>query len=58
MIVYHCCRVSEVARYMDEGLLRHKGRHYVFSRWEHVQRLLFALVPNRGTLRRPETTSY
>jgi len=50
MIVYHVCRVSDVPRYLDEGLLRHKGRHYVFSSWEHVQRLLFALVPNRGDI--------
>lgn len=50
MIVYHLCQADEVPRYLDEGLLRHKGRHYVFPRWEHVQRLLFALMPNREAL--------
>ncbi len=47
MIVYHVCQASEVPCCLAEGLLRHKGRHYVFSRWELVQSLLFALVPNR-----------
>jgi ABC-type multidrug transport system fused ATPase/permease subunit len=44
MIVYHLCRVTDVPRYLDEGLLRSEGRHYMFERWEDIRRLTAAFA--------------
>jgi len=44
-IVYHVCESQEVSRYLDEGMARNEGRHYVFEDWAHVQMSLSSLLP-------------
>jgi ATP-binding cassette, subfamily B, putative efflux pump len=45
MIVYQVCESQDVSHYLDHGLARSEGRHYVFEHWEHVQLFLSALLP-------------
>ncbi|MBM2830788.1 MAG: multidrug transporter ATP-binding protein [Gammaproteobacteria bacterium] len=45
MIVYHVCQVQEVSHFLETGLVRREGRHYVFEHWQHVQLYLSALMP-------------
>ncbi|MFL6577307.1 MAG: ABC transporter ATP-binding protein, partial [Povalibacter sp.] len=43
MIVYYLCRSSEVAGLLATGLLRSRGRHYMFGRWNDAALLLSGL---------------
>ena len=44
-IVYHVCESQDVSRYLDQGMFRTKGRHYVFEDWAQVQAYLSSLLP-------------
>ncbi|MBI4006307.1 MAG: ABC transporter ATP-binding protein [Gammaproteobacteria bacterium] len=46
MIVYHICQVQDVTHFLEAGLTRREGRHYVFEHWQHVQLYLSALLPD------------
>jgi ATP-binding cassette, subfamily B, putative efflux pump len=48
-IVYHVCRAQDVTRYLEEGLSRREGKHYVFEHWEHVQLYLSSLLPDAAS---------
>src|SRR3954447_9890823 len=48
MIVYALCRSSEVAGLLGTGLLRSRGRHYVFGRWSDAALLLSGLFRQPG----------
>jgi subfamily B ATP-binding cassette protein MsbA len=48
MIVYALCRSSEVAGLLGSGLLRSRGRHYMFSRWQDAALLLSGLFRQPG----------
>jgi ATP-binding cassette, subfamily B, putative efflux pump len=48
MIVYYLCRTSEVNGLLSGGLLRSRGRHYVFSRWQDAALLLSGLFRQPG----------
>jgi subfamily B ATP-binding cassette protein MsbA len=45
MIVYHVCPAQDAGHYLEKGLTRREGRHYVFEHWGHVQLYLSALLP-------------
>src|SRR4051812_10453801 len=50
MIVYYLCRSSEVTGLLAIGLLRSRGRHYMFGRWNDAALLLSGLyrLPDGG----------
>ena len=48
-IVYHVCESQDVSRYLDAGMSRNEGRHYVFEEWTHTQRYLSSLLPESSS---------
>ncbi len=43
MIFYHLCRADDAPKYLEDGMARSDGRHYVFDRWEDIRVLIAAL---------------
>jgi ATP-binding cassette, subfamily B, putative efflux pump len=43
MIVYHLCHAADATKYLNEGLARSDGRHFVFERWEDIRLLTTTL---------------
>ncbi|MDH3279712.1 MAG: hypothetical protein OEQ18_01110, partial [Gammaproteobacteria bacterium] len=45
MIAYYICASAAVTRLLEDGIIRERGREYVFRDWDDIQLLLSAMVP-------------
>ncbi len=45
MIAYYICASAAVTELLEGGILRERGREYVFRNWDDIQLLLSAMVP-------------